>query len=479
MIRDKFKLIKPGVYEMPKEAGMLVPARIYASEEIFNAIEPDAIQQLVNTAYLPGIQKYAFALPDIHSGYGFPIGGVAAMDVNEGVVSPGGVGYDINCGVRLVKTNLTEAEIRPKLKELINALFQEIPAGVGETGKLRLTNDELDELLVGGAEWAVKQGYGLKGDLEGIEEYGRMPEANPGKISDLAKKRGRPQTGTLGSGNHFLEIQKITEVFDEATAEKFGLRKGQITVMIHCGSRGLGHQVASDYINVMLRAMGKYNIKVPDRQLNCAPITSQEGQDYLHAMNAAINYAFANRQMIMHWARGVFEKVFGRSAEELGLELLYDVCHNIAKFEEHDVDGVRKKVLVHRKGATRAFPAGRQELSEKFRLIGQPAIIPGSMGTASYVMLGTETGLKETFGSVNHGAGRVMSRHGALRQKRGSDVLRELEAKGEVVKSTSMAGLAEEMPEAYKDIEEVVEALEISKVGKRITKHVPLGVMKG
>ncbi|MBI5884525.1 RtcB family protein, partial [archaeon] len=359
MLRDKFKIIKPGIYEMAKEAGMLAPARLYASEKIFNVIEDGAIQQLVNTSYLPGIQKYALALPDAHQGYGLPIGGVAAMDAKEGVVSPGGVGYDINCGVRLVKTNLTEAEIRPKLKELMNELFKEIPAGVGEEGKLRLAKEELDELLVKGAEYAVDKGYGWKQDLQCIEENGCMKNAAPDKVSDFAKKRGRPQTGTLGSGNHFLELQRIDEILDEKTAEAFGLKKGNVSIMIHCGSRGLGHQVASDYINVMMKAMNKYGIKVPDRQLNCAPIESEEGQAYIQAMNCAINYAFANRQMIMHWTRSVFEKVYGRSAEELGMELLYDVCHNIAKFEEHEIDGLRKNVLVNRKGATRAFPAGR------------------------------------------------------------------------------------------------------------------------
>jgi len=474
-----FKKVSDGIWEIPKEQGMTVPARLYGTEKIVNAIETGALEQAKNVAYLPGIQKYSIALPDCHYGYGFPIGGVAGIDFKEGVVSPGGVGYDINCGVRLIKTNLTEAEVKPKLRALVDSVFGAVPAGVGRKSATRHSKEELSEALEKGAAWAVEKGFGWKQDLEHCEELGCMKGADAGKVSDQAMKRGMPQFGTLGSGNHFFEVQRVDKVFDKEVAEKFGLKEGQITIMIHCGSRGFGHQVASDYIGVMGKAMQKYGIKVPDRQLCSAPIESQEGQDYLAAMKAAVNYAFCNRQIIMHQVRGVFEKEFGKKAEELGMELLYDICHNVAKEEEHEVDGVKKKLLVHRKGATRAMPAGRKENPESYMKTGHPALIPGTMGTASYVMVGTSQGLEETFGSVAHGAGRVMSRHEAMRRKRGEQVKKELEAKGEIIKGASWSGLAEEMPEAYKDIDEVIKSVELSGIGKNVAKCVPLAVIKG
>lgn len=475
----EFKKIGEAVWETQKEGGMLVPARVYATDKIFKGIEGGALEQARNVAFLPGIQKYSIALPDAHFGYGFCIGGVAGVDYESGVVSPGGIGFDINCGVRLVKTSLTEKEVRPKLKELIDGLFSAVPAGLGGKSKFRLSNSELVEAVQEGAGWVIKKGYGWENDLDCTEEKGCMKGADAGKVSAKAMQRGMPQFGTLGSGNHFLEIQRVEEIFEPETAEAFGLEKGQITVMIHCGSRGFGHEIASDYLNTMLRAMEKYKINVPDRQLCCAPITSREGQDYLAAMKCAVNYAFCNRQVIMHWVREVFGKVFGREPEDMGMELLYDICHNVAKEETHRVQGKNRKLLVHRKGATRAMPPGRGENPKQFAETGHPALIPGDMGRASYVCVGTEKGLEETFGSVAHGAGRLMSRHQAMRTKRGEDVKRELEAKGEVIRAASWGGLAEEASYAYKDISDVVEAVEKSGIGRKVSRHVPLGVMKG
>lgn len=475
-----FKKIKEGIWEMEKQGEMLVPTRIFATERLFSEIEEGARQQLVNTAQLPGIQKAALGMPDMHWGYGFPIGGVAAFDGKEkGIVSPGGIGFDINCGIRLIRTNLVAAEIRGKLPELMDVLFKLIPAGVGEKGKIRLEKEELTELFSNGARYMVEKGFGWKQDLERIEENGCMKGANPEKVSEKVFKRGRPQTGTLGSGNHFVEVQVVEEVFDEEIAKKFGLFKGQAVVMLHSGSRGGGHQIATDYLGVMQKAMQKYGISVPDKQLACAPIESQEGRDYLEAMWCGVNYAFANRQAMAHWVREGFEQVFGRKAEGMEMEVVYDICHNVAKFEKHMVGGKEKLLLVHRKGATRAMPAGREENPSVYAKTGHPAIIPGSMGTSSYVLVGTETGLHESFASVCHGAGRTMSRHEAMRIKRGEQVRKELEAKGEVIRGKSWAGLAEEMPEAYKDIDEVIESVVLSGIGKKVTKHVPLAVMKG
>ncbi len=384
-----------------------------------------------------------------------------------------------NCGVRLVRTNLTAQELKPKLKELLDTLFSLVPAGVGGKGKISLNETQLKELLRHGARWAVENNYGWEKDLKHIEENGEMKEANPEKVSQKAIQRGKPQSGTLGSGNHFLEIQEVKEIFDEKIAKKFGLFEGQAVVMLHSGSRGLGHQIATDYIEVMLSAMKKYGISVPDKQLACAPIESVEGKDYLAAMNCGVNYAFANRQAMTHWAREGFAKVLGQSAESLGMNLVYDICHNVAKFEEHEINGKKKEVLVHRKGATRAMPAGRKENPVDYSSTGHPAIIPGSMGTSSFVLVGTEFGLQETFASVCHGAGRAMSRTSAMKMKRGEQVKAELEAKGEIIKGASFAGLAEEAPEAYKDIEEVIKSIELAGIGKKVARMVPLAVMKG
>ena len=476
---QNYNKISEGIYEIPKDASMKLPARIYATEKLLNAIENGAIQQLKNVASLPGVQKYAIGEADMHWGYGFPIGGVAGMNVDGGVVSPGGVGFDINCGVRLIKTNMVLSDVKGKLRELLDVLFREIPSGLGSKGKLRLQSGELREAVESGAKWAVGKGYGTERDLQCIEEYGCMKQADADRISSMAMQRGMPQFGTLGSGNHFLEIQLVDKIFDGETAKEFGLFEDQIVVMLHTGSRGFGHQVASDYIEVTDKAMRKYGISVPDRQLACAPINSDEGQFYFEAMCCAVNYAFCNRQVMTHWIRESFASVLGKKWEELGMDVLYDICHNVAKLEEHEVEGKMKNLLVHRKGATRAFPAGRKENPEIYSKTGHPAIIPGSMGTASYVCVGTQRGLEETFGSVAHGAGRVMSRTSATKQRRGEEVKKALEEKGEFVRGASAEGLAEEAPEAYKDIDEVALSIELSGIGKKVSRHVPLAVMKG
>ncbi|MFH1697253.1 MAG: RtcB family protein [Candidatus Diapherotrites archaeon] len=458
---------------------MLVPARVYATEKLRGTIEAGALQQLVNTAHLQGIQKHAIGLPDMHQGYGPPIGGVGGLDYETGVIAPGFVGFDINCGIRLVKTNLTEKDVKPKMRELVEGLFGSVPAGLGGKSKFKVSNAELAEALEQGSKWVIEKGYGWEKDAEHTEEKGCMQGADAGKVSQKAMQRGMPQFGTLGSGNHFLELQKVDEIFDAEIAKVYGLEKGQIVVMVHCGSRGFGHQVASDYLNTMVSAMQKYNIKVPDRQLCSAPITSNEGQDYLAAMKCAVNYAFCNRQVIMHWVRGVFEDVFNQDAETLGMDLVYDICHNVAKEEMHSVDGKKMKLLVHRKGATRAMPAGRPENPKAYAETGHPALIPGDMGSPSYVCVGTEKGLEETFGSVAHGAGRVMSRHQAMRTKSGEAVKRELEDKGQVVRTASLKGLAEEASFAYKEIDDVIDSVVQSGIGRKVTMQVPLGVVKG
>jgi len=598
------KQIRAGVWEF--QSGLPVPVRIYANERIFQGIEEGVLKQASNVAKLPGIQKASLVMPDAHYGYGFPIGGVAAFDLEEGVVSPGGVGYDINClptgtnvlmsdyslesieniklkekvlvyekekdrlrkssitltlkkkdeifevitssgerirstldhpfltpagmaslerislgeriglyregfgwdtvksiklrerdtevydftvandhhnfiannfvvsncGVRLLSTNLIEQDIRPKLRDLVDNLFRNVPSGVGSKSKIRLSESELDEVLSTGAQYAVKKGYGTDKDLKHMEENGCMEGANPSKVSHKAKKRGKPQLGTMGSGNHFLEVQKVDKIFQPEIAARFGIREeGQITVMVHCGSRGLGHQVADDYIHVMMNAARKYGISLPDRELACAPLKSGEAQSYMSAMKCAVNYAFCNRQVITHWVRETFARIF----PEPELSLVYDVCHNIAKFEEHGGN----RLCVHRKGATRAFAAGRDEIPSDYREIGQPVIIPGDMGTASYILIGTEKAMEETFGSACHGAGRVMSRKAAIKRFRGEDVKRRLEQKGEVVRATSWKSLAEEVPEAYKDVDEVIKSVELSGISKAVARVVPLGVAKG
>jgi tRNA-splicing ligase RtcB len=480
----KGKLEKVTNYKwmIPKgyKSGMRVPGIIYASEGLIKSIIQDqAPEQVANVATLPGIQVYSLAMPDIHWGYGFPIGGVAAMDTESGVISPGGVGYDINCGVRILLTNLTKREIEPYLDSLLNAIFRNVPSGVGSKGKVRVSQSELKEVMIKGARWAVERGFGWQEDLERIEEEGSMKGANPDKVSRRAIERGMPQLGTLGSGNHFLEIQVVEKVFNPGVARVFGIFEGQVTVMIHTGSRGFGHQIADDYIKVMMNAMRKYNIQLPDRQLACAPFKSPEAQDYFGAMVSGANFAWANRQMITHWVRESFEQVFRKSAEELGLHILYDVAHNIAKIEEHEIDGRRKRVVVHRKGATRAFPANSPYVPKIYRTVGQPVLIPGDMGTASYVLVGDPRAMKETFGSTCHGAGRVLSRKAALRATRDRSVRKEMLARGIKVRASTESTLREEIPEAYKDIDVVVDVVEKAGISKKVAKMRPLGVVKG
>ncbi len=470
-------------WEIPQsyKAGMLVPGLIFTSESMLNHIwEEQVFQQVANVAFLPGIVNRSLAMPDIHWGYGFPIGGVAATRIKDGVVSPGGVGFDINCGVRLLRTNLTEDEVRPKIEQLIAELFTNIPSGVGSKGKIRVSEKELDKVLIMGSQWAVEKGYGEARDIVVTEESGCMKGANPDKVSSKAKKRGIPQLGTLGSGNHFLEIEVVNEIYDQDAATAMGINDlGQVLVSIHTGSRGFGHQVCTDYVALLGQAVKKYGISLPDRQLACAPLESPEGQDYLAAMACAANYAWTNRQCITHWARDSFTRVFGKNRRELGLEQIYDVCHNIAKIEEHTIDGKKQNLCVHRKGATRAFPAGHPDIPDIYRNIGQPVLIPGDMGRCSYVALGTETAMKESFGSTCHGAGRVQSRSAAKRSLRGADVARALAAKGITVKTGSIGSLAEEASQAYKDVTEVVDVTEKAGISRKVVKTIPIGVIKG
>jgi tRNA-splicing ligase RtcB len=415
----------------------------------------------------------------VHTGYGFSIGGVAAFDLKDGIVSPGGVGYDINCGVRLLRSNLRKDDVAAKIKDLVSVLYNEIPSGVGSKGKVRLGPDDQKRILKKGAQWAVEQGFGESGDLEKIESGGCIEGADPSLISNKAYERGRSQQGTLGSGNHFLEVQYIDEIYDEKAANSLGLFRDQITVMIHTGSRGFGHQVCTDFLEVMERAANKYKIELPDKELACAPFESPEAQDYLAAMRAAANYAWANRQCIMHWSRETFMKVLGLSPRELGMSLIYDVAHNIAKVETHEVNGRKTKLIVHRKGATRAFPPGHPELPEIYRPIGQPVLIPGDMGRASFVLLGTEKAMQETFGSTCHGAGRIMSRHQAIKKAKGRKIWREMEDKGIIVRSAGRETLAEEMSEAYKDVSNVVDVVHRAGISTKVARLRPIGVIKG
>jgi len=472
----ELKRISQNVWEIPKQENMKVPAHIYASSKLLESIKRDlTLQQAKNVACLRGIQRTAYVMPDAHQGYGFPIGGVAAFDLDQGIISPGGVGYDINCGVRLLKTDYSEQDVVNKRKELLAKIFREVPAGVGKGGITRLSQNVLKEVCVKGAKWTVENGYGTEEDLDRTEENGRMKDADPKYLSKRAVERGIPQLGTLGAGNHFLEIQKVSQIFDTQVAQIFGIHsEGQILVMIHCGSRGLGHQVASDYIRLM---ENKYGIRgLPDRELINAPVRSELGEQYYRSMSAAVNYAFANRQMIAHWVRDVFAKVLGSSE---GMDQVYDVCHNVAKFEKHMIEGKMKEVCVHRKGATRSFGPGREEIPEVYRSVGQPVIIPGSMGTSSYILVGTAKAEELSFGSTAHGAGRVMSRREALRRFRGEQIKKELESKGIELQSTSWKGVAEEASQAYKDIDEVVKVSHEIGIGKLVAKVVPLGVMKG
>lgn len=480
-IKENIIKVRDYVWEIPSsyKREMKVPGRIYLSDEAIKDVEAGAIDQVSNVACLPGIEKFSIGLPDIHFGYGFSIGGVAAFSARNGVISPGGVGFDINCGARLLKTNLTLDELKPKLNQLMDTLFKNIPSGVGSKGKIKLQEGQIDEVLDNGAQWAVENGYGWEKDLKFIEENGKMEWADSSMVSDKAKKRGIPQLGSLGSGNHFLEIQKMDEIFDPDIAKTFGIEEGQIVVLIHTGSRGCGHQICSDYLRLMDRAAKRYQINLPDRQLACAPVESEEAQNYFAAMSAAANYAWTNRQMIVHWTRESFEQVFKKDAEEMGMEIVYDVAHNIAKKETHNVKGRNMEVFVHRKGATRAFGPGRKEIPKKYRDVGQPVLIPGTMGTASYILVGTDTAMEETFGSSAHGAGRKMSRAGAKREFKGEEVKKYLESKGIVIRATSMPVVAEEAPGAYKDVDEVVMTSHKAGISNLVGKMVPLGVSKG
>jgi tRNA-splicing ligase RtcB len=470
-------------WRIPKsyKSGMRADGLIYADESMLRQIiEDQAPEQVANVAFLPGIVGYSLAMPDIHWGYGFAIGGVAAMRVSDGVVSPGGVGFDINCGVRIMRTNLVKEEVDPNIDKLIDALFYAVPSGLGSKGRIKLTSVEIDEVLVKGSRWVVNKGYGRKEDLETTEESGEMPGADPQRVSQRAKERGIPQLGTLGSGNHFVEVAVVDEVYEPEIARVMGIdRTGQVMLYVHCGSRGLGHQVADDYIKVMLQAMQRYGIEVPDRQLACAPVKSPEGQAYLTAMRGAANYAWANRQCITHWVREAFCRVMGIGDDTAGLELIYDVTHNIAKIEDHEVEGKKEKLCVHRKGATRAFPAGHPDVPKKYAGVGQPILIPGDMGRASYILVGTEQAMKETWGSTCHGAGRIQSRTAAKKQMRGRDVLAALEARGIAVRAGSLSGLAEEAPEAYKDVGAVVRVAHGAGISKKVARTRPIAVVKG
>ena len=460
---------------------MNVPVTIYADDNLILKMSEDrTLDQAVNVSTLPGVRKHVVVLPDGHEGYGFPVGGVAATDMEEGVISPGGVGYDINCGVRLLRSNLNVNQVKPHLKNLINELFNSIPLGVGSEGAIKLTTSELDELLIEGVDWAIEHGYGYKQDSEVCEEKGRMTGADPESVSDTARKRGAPQLGSLGSGNHFLEIQQIQEIFDENAAKVMGLEKGQITVLIHCGSRGFGHQVCSDYLRYSEKSLKKYNIELIDRELACVPNNSIEGENYRKAMYSALNFAWSNRQIITHFTRKTFEKIFSSSETGLDMKLVYDVAHNIAKVERHKVDGEgMRDLVIHRKGATRAFPAGMEQVPEKYRQIGQPVIIPGSMGTASWILVGNKKSLDLSFGSTAHGAGRTMSRSAAKKSYTVEKVKAELDSKGIYIKSLTKNGIVEETPLAYKDVDSVVNVSDKLGIATKVAKLVPIGVIKG
>ncbi|MCD6415023.1 MAG: RtcB family protein [Candidatus Diapherotrites archaeon] len=467
------------VWEVPKEGDMLVPARVYADETIANHLKAEltgewsALRQLVNVASLPGIQKAAIAMSDVHPGYGFPIGGVAAFDVDDGVITMAGIGFDVNCGVRTIRTPLKKEDVEKKKEELAQKLFEHIPAGLGSTGKLKLDENQIDEVLIKGSEYVIEQGYGLPEDLEYTEEKGRIKGADPSNVSHKAKKRQYKQVGTLGSGNHYLEVQYVEEVFDEKAAKVYGLEEGQVVVSLHCGSRALGHQVGTDYLQVLEEASKKYGIPVKERELVSAPFQSPEGQKYFSAVNAAINCAFANRQVLNHLARESFNDVFGLAHEEM--PLLYDIAHNTCKLEEHE----GKKLIVHRKGSTRAFGPGRKEIPKAYRSIGQPVLIGGTMGTHSYILHGTEFGMKEAFGSACHGAGRRMSRAKAKREWWGESIQKKLLSQGIVVKGHSRAGLAEEAPGAYKDVDRVVNIMHDVGLARKVVKLKPMVCIKG
>ena len=469
------------LWEIPKHGGMRVPGRVYASSAMMKRIMLDkSLEQVANVAHLPGIIRYSLAMPDIHWGYGFPIGGVCATRVEDGVVSPGGVGYDINCGVRLVATSLDSRQVRPRMKQLVAELFRHVPTGVGSSKAIpKLSLAELHDVAVRGAGWAVERGFGTAPQLDFIEEHGCLAGANPGDVDGRAWQRGVDQLGTLGSGNHFLEIGQVDEIFHAEAAEAFGLRMNGIVLMIHCGSRGFGYQVCDDYLKVTLRASEKYGITIPDRQLACAPVRSAEGAAYLGAMRCAANYAFANRQVITHLAEQAFVQALGISRRELGFSLVYDICHNIAKFERHELQGQEIEVCMHRKGATRAFGPGSLYIPVRYRHVGQPVLIPGDMGRYSFLCVGTERAMRETFGSSCHGAGRHMSRKQAMKESQGKDLIKELSERGVEIQATGMRTIAEEMPNAYKDVADVVNVMHDAGITLKAARFKPLGVIKG
>jgi tRNA-splicing ligase RtcB len=475
--KKDFIKINDWLWEIPKSfrEDMKVPARIYASEKILKETEDEALIQLVNTTTMPGIVKYAIAMPDIHSGYGPPIGGVGAMKLSEGVISPGFVGYDENCGCRLLLSDYSLKEIKHYLEKLASEIQKEVPSGLGQGRQIKLSIEQINKILEGGVPYLVEKGYGEKEDIENCEHRGKMEMADASCVSEMAKNRGRDQVGTLGSGNHFCEIDKVEEIFDEEIAKVFGLFKDQVVVLVHTGSRGLGHQNCTDYLRIVIPASQKYGIKLPDRELACVPFNSPEGQRFFKAMSAACNFAWANRHMISYYVRKAWKKVLG---EKASLKLLYDVAHNIAKIEEHEVDGKKLKLIVHRKGATRAFPAGHPELPAKYQQTGQPVIIPGSMGTASYILIGTEKS-KEAWYTAPHGAGRTMSRNAAIKNLSGREIVENLKKRGIIVKCYSIKGIAEEAPQAYKNIDEVVEVVHQAGLAKKIAKLSPLAVIKG
>ncbi len=484
MRKQDLKRLSEYLWEIPTtfRDDMRVPARLYASERLLEDIlevDDQSLEQLVNTATLPGLVGYALAMPDIHQGYGFPIGGVVASRTSDGIISPGGVGFDINCGVRVLASNIAAEEIQPYLRDLVEALYHNCPSGVGRGGHLKLSQKQFEQLLREGAEWALKQGYAEPEDIERTEEYGRLSAADPSKVSKRAMDRGIEQVGTLGAGNHFIEVDRIDEVYDEEAAAAMGLVKGNIAVQIHCGSRGFGHQICSDYVDDFQSVIHRYGIKLPDRQLICAPFNSPEGQAYFAAMCAAANYAFANRQVLAYHIRRTFEQVLAGKVRDWHLHQVYDIAHNMAKVEKHEVDGKRVEVVVHRKGATRAFGPGFEGLPPEYRSIGQPVLVPGSMGTASWILVGTPASMAQTFGSTCHGAGRVMSRSQAKKQIRGEALRQKLEQGGIAVRAGSMAGLAEEAPQAYKDVDEVVQTVSGAGIARKVARLVPIGVIKG
>ncbi|MCP4695052.1 MAG: RtcB family protein [Desulfobacterales bacterium] len=476
----ELKKIDKHRWEVPRTGAMRVPGIVYTSKSMLKALKKEeTFKQVANVATLPGIVRASMAMPDIHWGYGFPIGGVAAFDWEEGVISPGGVGYDINCGVRLAGTNLTEKEVRDKLEDLVNALYKNVPSGVGSTGAIKLSTKEEIKVLQQGSRWALRQGYGEDSDIERTEDGGCMENADPDLVSERALKRGKKQLGTLGSGNHFLEVGVVDEVYEPDVARVFGLHEGQVTLMLHSGSRGFGYQVCDDSLAFMSKHVKKLEIELPDRQLACAMIQSEEGKRYFNAMACAANYAWANRQVMLHLSREIFQRVFDIGPRDLGMRMVYDICHNIAKKEEHVVDGKKRTLCVHRKGATRAFAPGHEALCDAYRKVGQPILVPGDMGTASYVMVGTEKAMEETFGSTCHGAGRVLSRKAAKKAAKGRAIHRELEDNGILVRARGRGILAEEMPDAYKDISQVVGVVHGAGISRKVVRLRPMAVVKG